>query len=161
MNRIAKNTLFVAMILTGMVIALPSIVPVAAKPAASTYHIDLWYDNSGHYSSQEAAFTLLVKLQLEKTGYFDVTLHTTDWSTYGGQIGTMPTFMLGWFYDYFDESNYIIPFVRLIMDWEQIIPMQQWMDTLIQCSKLLILLFVLMLSKMLKYKWSMIQWLFH
>jgi ABC-type transport system substrate-binding protein len=110
MNRIAKNTLFVAMMLTGMVLALPSIAPVAAKPAASTYHIDLWYDNSGHYSSQEAAFTLLVKLQLEKTGYFDVTLHTTDWSTFGSQIGTMPTFMLGWFYDYFDESNYIIPF---------------------------------------------------
>ena len=89
----------------------PLLTPGQEKIVASnTFHIDLWYDNSGHYSSQEAAFTLLVKLQLERTGYFDVTLHTTDWSTFGSQIGTMPTFMLGWSYDYFDESNYIIPF---------------------------------------------------
>jgi peptide/nickel transport system substrate-binding protein len=94
----------------GMTIALPSVMPVSSRTNAGQFHMDLWYDNSGHYSSQEAAFTQLIQNQLEKTGYFDVTLHTTDWSTFGNQIGTMPAFMLGWFYDYFDESNYIIPF---------------------------------------------------
>jgi ABC-type transport system substrate-binding protein len=105
-----RQIIFAVVVLMGMTIALPSVMPVSSRTNAGQFHMDLWYDNSGHYSSQEAAFTQLIQNQLEKTGYFDVTLHTTDWSTFGNQIGTMPAFMLGWFYDYFDESNYIIPF---------------------------------------------------
>lgn len=104
-----KRMLFIMAIFAGMLLAQPSAVPVKSATGGQ-FHIDLWYDNSGHYSSQEKAFTQLIQTQLQRTGYFSVTLHTTDWSTFGSQIGSMPAFMLGWFYDYFDESNYIIPF---------------------------------------------------
>ena len=104
-----KRMLFMMVIFAGMSIAIPNAIPVKSATGGQ-FHIDLWYDNSGHYSSAEKDFAQQIQTQLQNTGYFTVTLHTTDWSTFGSQIGSMPSFLLGWFYDYFDESNYIIPF---------------------------------------------------
>ncbi|MFV2016812.1 MAG: ABC transporter substrate-binding protein, partial [Candidatus Heimdallarchaeota archaeon] len=75
------------------------------------YPIDLWFDNSGHYGDTEDDVANLMKIQFEATGYFTVTLKNTDWATYKTQFGTMPTFLLGWWFDYPDEENYIDPFV--------------------------------------------------
>ncbi len=74
------------------------------------YKIDFWYTPS-HYGSTEADVAQLVEAQLEATGYFEVTLEAAEWSTYLGQLGTMNMFLLGWWFDYPDPSNYIDPFV--------------------------------------------------
>jgi peptide/nickel transport system substrate-binding protein len=79
--------------------------------ATNKYPVELWFDNSGHYGDTEDDVASLLELQLEATGFFDVTLKSTDWATYKTQFGTMPTFLLGWWFDYPDESNYIDPFV--------------------------------------------------
>jgi ABC-type transport system substrate-binding protein len=90
-----------------------ALMPASASTAkaASTYHIELWYDNSGHYGDTEDDVALMLKNQLDATGKFDVELKSTDWATYKSQFGTMPAFLLGWWFDYPDESNYIDPFV--------------------------------------------------
>ncbi|MFX1515346.1 MAG: ABC transporter substrate-binding protein [Promethearchaeota archaeon] len=75
------------------------------------YPIELWYQNSGRYGATEEAVALLLQDQLEATGFFDVEVKSTDWAQYKSQFTSMPTFLLGWLYDYPDESNYIDPFV--------------------------------------------------
>lgn len=79
--------------------------------ANNTYNLDIWFDNSGHYGDTEPVVAQLLKTQLENTGYFSVTLKTTDWTTYRTQFGKMSSFLLGWWDDYPDESDYIDPFV--------------------------------------------------
>lgn len=74
------------------------------------YKIDLWYTPS-HYGSTEADVAQLIQAQLIATGYFDVTLQAAEWSAYKEGWGTMPFFLLGWWFDYPDPSNYIDPFV--------------------------------------------------
>lgn len=74
------------------------------------YEIDFWYTPS-HYGSTEADVAQLIEAQLEATGYFDVTLEAAEWSTYLDQLGTMNMFLLGWWFDYPDPSNYVDPFV--------------------------------------------------
>ena len=74
------------------------------------YEIDFWYTPS-HYGSTEADVAQLIQAQLIATGYFDVTLQAAEWSAYKEGWGTMPFFLLGWWFDYPDPSNYIDPFV--------------------------------------------------
>jgi ABC-type transport system substrate-binding protein len=104
-----KGLLILVMMTVSALTLLPAI--VTPVKAAKTYHVELWYDNSGHYGTTEADVAQMMKTQLEGTGYFDVELKSTDWATYKQQFGTMPTFLLGWWFDYPDESNYIDPFV--------------------------------------------------
>ncbi|MFX0209112.1 MAG: ABC transporter substrate-binding protein, partial [Candidatus Hodarchaeota archaeon] len=74
------------------------------------YAIDLWYTPS-HYGDTEDDVAQLIEQQLEETGYFDVTLKSAEWTTFLDQLGTMPFFLLGWWFDWPDPSNYIDPFV--------------------------------------------------
>jgi ABC-type transport system substrate-binding protein len=106
-----RNKIFVVIMISSMIMLLFSASPAPVSAQPGQYSIDLWYDNSSHYSSAEDVFTLLIAQQLEATGYFDVNLHDTTWSTYTSQFGSMGMFMLGWFFDFFDEINYIDPFV--------------------------------------------------
>jgi peptide/nickel transport system substrate-binding protein len=71
---------------------------------------DLWY-TPDHYGSDENVVAQLLKEQLEDTGFFTITLKNAEWSTYRGQFKTMGFFLLGWWFDYPDPSNYIDPFV--------------------------------------------------
>lgn len=82
----------------------------AGYSTTDPYEIDFWYTPS-HYGSTEADVAQLVEAQLEGTGYFAVTLEAAEWSTYLDQLGTMNMFLLGWWFDYPDPSNYIDPFV--------------------------------------------------
>lgn len=83
----------------------------AGYSTTNKYSFDLWYDNSGHYGDTEADVANLMKTQLEGTGYFSVNLKSTTWADYKTKWGHIPAFLLGWWFDYPDESNYIDPFV--------------------------------------------------
>lgn len=82
----------------------------AGYSKTNPYEMDLWYTPS-HYGSTEADVAQLLASQLEETGYFDVTLEAAEWGTYLDQLGEMEFFLLGWWFDYPDPSNYIDPFV--------------------------------------------------
>lgn len=81
----------------------------AGYSTTNKYEIDLWYTPS-HYGSTEADVAQLLQAQLIATGYFDVELQAAEWSAYKEGWGTMPFFLLGWWFDYPDPSNYIDPF---------------------------------------------------
>ena len=88
-----------------------SLMEGAGYSTTNKYPIVLWYNNNGHYGDTEPDVANLLKTQFEATGYFNVTLKSTTWQQYTGQFTTMPTFLLGWYPDYQDESDYIDPFV--------------------------------------------------
>jgi ABC-type transport system substrate-binding protein len=110
-----SSYIILGIMLFGAFFLAPQLVnPVVAKTsAASTFHVELWYDNSGHYGDTEDDVATLFKTQLTDTGYFDVELKSTDWTTYKSyrNAGTMPIYLMGWWFDFPDESNYIDPFV--------------------------------------------------
>jgi peptide/nickel transport system substrate-binding protein len=76
------------------------------------YVLDLWYTPT-HYGDTEKDVAQIIKRQLEDTEYFTVTLKSSEWTTYVGDFiaQTMPFYLLGWWFDYADHSNYISPFV--------------------------------------------------
>ncbi|MFX0174295.1 MAG: ABC transporter substrate-binding protein, partial [Candidatus Hodarchaeota archaeon] len=82
----------------------------AGYSTSNPYTQDLWYTPS-HYGSTEADVAQLLQAQLEATGYFDLELQAAEWSAYKQGWGTMQIFLLGWWFDYPDPSNYIDPFV--------------------------------------------------
>jgi peptide/nickel transport system substrate-binding protein len=82
----------------------------AGYSSSDKYEMDLHYTIS-HYGDTEIDVAQLIKTQLESTGYFDVTLVSAEWSTYLDGLGIMGLFLLGWWFDYPDATNYIDPFV--------------------------------------------------
>jgi peptide/nickel transport system substrate-binding protein len=94
----------------------PSQASVAGNMTLSGYNssnkfpITLWYTPT-HYGDTEASVAQLIEAQLEATGFFDVTLDSVEWTQYLDQRKTMGFYLLGWWFDYPDPSNYIDPFV--------------------------------------------------
>ena len=82
----------------------------AGYDKTNKYALTLFYTIS-HYGDTEIDVAQLLETQLESTGYFDVTLKADEWSTYKGGFGSMGLFLLGWWFDYPDPTNYIDPFV--------------------------------------------------
>ncbi|MHA1993378.1 MAG: ABC transporter substrate-binding protein [Candidatus Hodarchaeales archaeon] len=74
------------------------------------FPIELWYTPT-HYGDTEDDVAQLLKTQFEATGFFDVTVSQTEWSQYLDQRKTMGFYLLGWWFDYPDPSNYVDPFV--------------------------------------------------
>ncbi|NHJ02534.1 MAG: peptide ABC transporter substrate-binding protein [Candidatus Heimdallarchaeota archaeon] len=74
------------------------------------FDLELWYTPT-HYGDTEDDVALLLKTQFEATGFFDVTVSNTEWSQYLDQRQTMGFYLLGWWFDYPDPSNYVDPFV--------------------------------------------------
>jgi ABC-type transport system substrate-binding protein len=115
-----SSIISLGLLLFGMLFLVPTVTSptvvtaVTAAPAVDKFAVELWFDNSEHYGATEDDVALMVESQLEATGHFDVTVKSTDWTTYKAQrnAGTMPAFLLGWWFDYPDESNYIDPFVE-------------------------------------------------
>jgi peptide/nickel transport system substrate-binding protein len=90
---------------------------VAANMTASGYvkdtnkfAIDLYYTPT-HYGDTEASVAQLLEEQFEATGFFDVTLEHDECTQYLDQRTTMGFYLLGWWFDYPDPSNYLDPFV--------------------------------------------------
>jgi peptide/nickel transport system substrate-binding protein len=74
------------------------------------FDIEMWYTPT-HYGDTEDDVALFLEDQFEATGFFDVTVKSAEWSTYLSQLTSMGFFLLGWWFDYPDPSNYINPFV--------------------------------------------------
>ncbi|CCC80757.1 ABC transporter substrate-binding protein [Thermoproteus tenax] len=75
--------------------------------------IDLWYTPS-HYGSTEQDIAALLKQQLEATGMIQVNIRSAEWSTYTdyARKGVMEVYLLGWYPDYLDPDDYMVPFFR-------------------------------------------------
>ncbi|MFX1252400.1 MAG: ABC transporter substrate-binding protein [Promethearchaeota archaeon] len=106
MRRLAIIILVV--VTAGILLGSVPVQPIRAQIFLK-FETDMWYTPS-HYGNTEQDVAELLKAQLEATGYFDITLQSAEWGTYGDQLGIMPFFLLGWWFDYPDPSNYIDPF---------------------------------------------------
>lgn len=74
------------------------------------FDIEMWYTPT-HYGDTEDDVALLLEDQFEATGLFNVTVKDAVWPSYLSQLTSMGFFLLGWWFDYPDPSNYIDPFV--------------------------------------------------
>ncbi|MGI9093779.1 MAG: ABC transporter substrate-binding protein [Mycobacteriales bacterium] len=91
--------------------------PAKAKQALRNAHVttpvnlDLWWTPS-HYGEPSADMYTTIKRQLEATGLFKVSLHSSEWESYSKAYPTdqFPSFQLGWFPDYPDPDDYVAPF---------------------------------------------------
>ncbi len=68
--------------------------------------------NPDHYGPSSGNEYALIKDQLEKTGLFKVNLQSTEWVQYSKDRSSdvYPMYQLGWFPDYSDADNYLMPF---------------------------------------------------
>lgn len=73
--------------------------------------ISLQY-NPDHYGPSSGDEYAMVKNQLEATGLFNVDLQSTEWVQYAEDRteDLYPAYQLGWFPDYSDADNYLVPF---------------------------------------------------
>ena len=76
------------------------------------FPIEIWWTPT-HYGDATADEYAEMKRGLEKNGVFKVTLKSTEWAQYSDALGNQyNAFQLGWFPDYPDAENYIVPFYR-------------------------------------------------
>ena len=76
------------------------------------FPIEIWWTPT-HYGDASADEYAEMKRGLEKNGVFKVTLKSTEWAQYSDALGNQyNAFQLGWFPDYPDAENYIVPFYR-------------------------------------------------
>lgn len=68
--------------------------------------------NPDHYGPSSGDEYALIKDQLDKTGLFNVNLQSTEWVQYSEDrtSDVYPMYQLGWFPDYSDADNYLVPF---------------------------------------------------
>jgi peptide/nickel transport system substrate-binding protein len=74
--------------------------------------IELWYTPT-HYGDTEADVATLIKRQLEATGIIEVTIKSTEWSTYvdNARNARMMLSLFGWYPDYIDPDDFLSPFL--------------------------------------------------
>jgi peptide/nickel transport system substrate-binding protein len=76
------------------------------------FPIEIWWTPT-HYGDATADEYAEIKRGLEKSGVFEVTLKSTEWAQYSDALGRQyNAFQLGWFPDYPDVENYVVPFYR-------------------------------------------------
>ena len=76
------------------------------------FPIEIWWTPT-HYGDATADEYAEIKRGLEKNGVFKVTLKSTEWAQYSDALGRQyNAFQLGWFPDYPDVENYVVPFYR-------------------------------------------------
>jgi len=74
--------------------------------------IDIWWTPT-HYGDASADEYAEIKRALDASGLFKVTLKSTEWAQYSDALGRQyNAFQVGWFPDYPDPENYIVPFYR-------------------------------------------------
>jgi peptide/nickel transport system substrate-binding protein len=73
---------------------------------------DVWYTPT-RYGEASADEYAEIKRSLDGSGLFRVTLKTAEWAQYSDVLGRQyNAFQLGWFPDYPDVENYVVPFYR-------------------------------------------------
>ncbi len=72
--------------------------------------VNLWYTPK-HYGSTEADVATVIKGSLEETGVIKVTLQSLEWGAYTTRMsqGGFGMFLLGWYPDYTEPSNFLAP----------------------------------------------------
>ena len=76
------------------------------------FPVEIWWTPT-HYGDASADEYAEIKRGLEKDGIFTVTLKSTEWAAYSAVFGRQyNVFQLGWFPDYPDSENYLVPFYR-------------------------------------------------
>jgi peptide/nickel transport system substrate-binding protein len=81
-----------------------------AAGVSTPVNITLWYTPT-HYGDASADEYAEIKRGLEQGNVFNVTLQSAEWATYSHTLGTQyGAFQLGWFPDYVDGENYLLPF---------------------------------------------------
>ena len=74
--------------------------------------IDIWWTPS-HYGDASADEYAEIQRALNGSGLFKVTLKSAEWAQYSAQPGKRyNAFQLGWFPDYVDGEDYIVPFYQ-------------------------------------------------
>jgi peptide/nickel transport system substrate-binding protein len=74
--------------------------------------LDLWWTPS-HYGDASADEYAEIQRALNGSGLFKVTLKSAEWAQYSAQPGKRyNAFQLGWFPDYPDAEDYIVPFYQ-------------------------------------------------
>ena len=74
--------------------------------------VDIWYTPT-RYGEASADEYAEIKRALDGSGLFRVTLKTAEWAQYSDVLGRQyNAFQLGWFPDYVDVENYVVPFYR-------------------------------------------------
>lgn len=72
--------------------------------------LTIWWTPS-HYGAASAEEYTQIQRALDASGLFKVTLKSAEWATYAKTLGTQyDAFQLGWFPDYPDAENYLLPF---------------------------------------------------
>ena len=72
--------------------------------------LTIWWTPT-HYGDASAEEYTEIKRALDASGLFDVTLRSAEWGTYSKTLGTQyDAFQLGWFPDYPDAEDYLVPF---------------------------------------------------
>jgi peptide/nickel transport system substrate-binding protein len=92
--------------------------PTKAKQALqqagleTPFPIEIWWTPT-HYGDASADEYAEIKRSLERNGVFAVTLKSSEWAQYSSVLGNQyNVFQLGWFPDYPDAENYLVPFYR-------------------------------------------------
>jgi peptide/nickel transport system substrate-binding protein len=76
------------------------------------YPLEIWWTPT-HYGDASADEYAEIKRGLEKNGVFKVTLKSAEWAQYSAVLGNnYNAFQVGWYPDYPDAENYIVPFYR-------------------------------------------------
>jgi peptide/nickel transport system substrate-binding protein len=72
--------------------------------------VTLWWTPT-HYGDASADEYAEIQRALNASGLFNVTLKSSEWATYSKTLGTQyGAFQLGWFPDYPDAEDYLLPF---------------------------------------------------
>ena len=72
--------------------------------------VNLWYTPT-HYGTTEADVAAVLKQAIEETGMVKVTIQSLEWAAYVQRMsqGGFDMFLLGWYPDYLEASNYLAP----------------------------------------------------
>jgi peptide/nickel transport system substrate-binding protein len=74
--------------------------------------IEIWWTPT-HYGDASADEYAEIKRSLERNGVFDVTLKSSEWAQDSSVLGNQyNVYKLGWFPDYPDAENFLVPFYR-------------------------------------------------
>ena len=81
-----------------------------AAGVSTPVDLTLWYTPT-HYGDASADEYAEMKRGLEQGNVFNITLQSAEWATYSKTLGTQyGAFQLGWYPDYVDPENYLLPF---------------------------------------------------
>jgi peptide/nickel transport system substrate-binding protein len=82
----------------------------AGYSEANPLQVNLWYTPT-HYGTTEADVAAVLKQAIEETGMVKVTIQSLEWAAYAQRMsqGGFDMFLLGWYPDYLEASNYLAP----------------------------------------------------